>query len=156
MIDTEKQLRAITLRYFGDFDDTSLINTGWCYVWAWMVRLHLGEKAQLCSVWGAWLGRRGVRGHAFVQIGGRYYDVERLDGAKGWGSLPACKVGRPRTFEPLSPDTFLLRWDGSEKVRGHFVSQGLLPWPVRIPPRRPRPPIITPALDERFGWSSSA
>lgn len=151
----EKQLQRITTRYFGDFDHPGMINMGWCYVWAWMVRLHLGERAQLCSVWGAPFYGRGVRAHAFVAIDRLYYDAECLVGAGRFASLQACRVGKPRTFERMSPDTFLLRWDG-ERQRGNFVAQGLLPWPVRIPARRPRPPVITPALDERFGWSSSA
>jgi len=36
-------LTHITKTYFWDFEDELVINSGWCFVWAWMAHLHYPE-----------------------------------------------------------------------------------------------------------------
>ena len=68
-------LRYITRRYFHDFDDIAVINDGWCFVWAWMAKLH-HPHARLATLSEAIT----QRAHAFVWIGDLAYDAERPRG----------------------------------------------------------------------------
>jgi hypothetical protein len=128
-------LSFITRRYFYDFADTSLINSGWCFVWAWMARVHLGAAFQLCTA----LQRRGARGHAFGKVGKLYVDADRPRGVTAYAMLPAiADVGRDRDADlRMSPDRFLLTWETSDRSWRRFADQGLRSFPTSIP-RKPR------------------
>lgn len=156
---SEKQIdaRLITRRYFGDFEDPSVINSGWCFVWAWMARLHFGTGAGLCWVSEVYRGREGGRGHAFIKHGRRYYDSDRPDGVTRFADLPAVRwVGRGRVVHiDAKPDDFYLAWQASPGGRVNFRTQGLKPWPTKPPKRKPRPPRGFRTF-ERLGVGASA
>ena len=75
-----KTLKKINKVAFPD-DAPNVINCGDCHLWAAIAK-RLIPDAELLSAedW-----------HAFVKIGDKYYDAERLHGVKHWWSLPANK-----------------------------------------------------------------
>lgn len=126
-------LAWITHVWFWDFQDKSLINSGFCYLWAWIAHLAHPE-AKLCY-WDCptkWSTLRYV--HAFVKIGDLYFDSSRPCGVRDWRRLKffldeewgpgEFKIIPPRVFPSLFP--FL----SSERFR----DQGLEPWCQHLPP----------------------
>lgn len=128
-----RDLSWVTRIYLNDFEDPDVMDTGWCYVWAWLAKLGHPE-AQLV------IYDESLReAHALVLLDGRYYDRSRPRGVKD--------PRRLRWFEGrefgewnlmiVSPDEFRrFRWN---RVEDHFGTQDLPPWPRRLIRGGPRP-----------------
>jgi hypothetical protein len=119
-------LRPITHRYFSDFEDPDVINTGWCYVWAWLAKLRHPE-AQLV------IYDEFLDGHACVRIGDLYYDSSQPLGVRDISQLEWFDglQASPWKIVIVSPEQFrAFRWN---RVDEHFAVQGLVSWPTKLP-----------------------
>jgi hypothetical protein len=123
-------LRIINDLYFSDFKGgEEVINTGWCYIWAWMARLHLKE-AKFCTVFTRW------NCHAFIKLGDNYYDGEALKGKKNWKNLPFFAVGCSKAdrdeceLQILTKAQFTNLW--REIGKEEWATQNLRRWPRNL------------------------
>lgn len=121
--------------YFADFADPSVINTGWCFIWAWLAKLeHHGAVLYIFD------DSDSLMSHAFVKIGRRYYDVERPRGVTKIVDLPYFTENFPEQSIPAylldrpSIDAFRRRW-AWDHPREEWSQQGLKAWPDRLPGR---------------------
>ena len=123
-------LTFITDGYFWDFEDPDVINTGWCYVWAWLARLAF-PAAKLLVYDDP--GRHD--GHAFIELHGLYYDSSKPTGCKTVEELKFFEEYSITNAGPhvrfLSDDRFKMFWNGCGKPA--FETQGLEPWPEIMP-----------------------
>lgn len=123
------------------------VNNGRCFVWALTVHDENQDKgARLCTVlgWG---------GHAFVQVGYRFYDAAFPQGVEDWreiwGSDPWPPLG---AFERQGRSAFIATWEqrGADLDACHWISRQRQ-WPrragagARPPPRRPSSALPAPA-----------
>lgn len=124
-------MSIVTQRYFTDFDDPDVINTGWCYIWAWMAYLHFGPDVQLATY------EDSDGGHALVIHNGRFYDssapqgvedMEQLWYFRWWGVEP-CKgtLFRQRAVE------YKQTWRDVGTEEHWWAENGLRPWPLTVP-----------------------
>jgi hypothetical protein len=84
-------------------DSPSLINRGHCMRWAFTAYLMF----QGVELW-------DIRSHAFVKVGNKFYDAERLMGERDWRDLPACNFGVSCGSSPAKhrhPDNFKRLWN---------------------------------------------
>lgn len=132
----EVDLRWITRKYFWDFDDPAVINSGWCYVWAWLAWLAHPD-AQLITFHDHEKDRSAYEQHAFVQIGELYYDSSRPAGCKVVTEMEFFEDFHDHVREKwimrMTPEQFKSWWGkGSE-----FDDQDLPRWPTVLPPYGP-------------------
>lgn len=79
---------------------SSEINSGDCYNWAAVVK-RLIPNSELIR----------FEGHAFVKIGLKYYDAERLNGVLDWKKLPSNKSGHLyRDYDTFTEAEFYKHW----------------------------------------------
>lgn len=129
-------LSEITSKYFHDFEDPDIINTGWCFVWAWLA--HLKTGAQLIT-YCTGLSKYGWDGdaHAFVRIGNRYYDSSAPTGVlrRHLNRLWFFRESELRVFsykiDEQSPELFRSWWWSAGR-RSSWGDQGLAPWPTEL------------------------
>jgi hypothetical protein len=131
-------LSEITRKYFWDFEDPDVINSGWCFVWAWLA--HLKTGAQLVSYHTGFrrIGMGLNDAHAFVRIGALYYDssaprgVPRKHMNRLWFFHEAELRVYSHRIDEQSPEHFKIWWNlfGRQNSWG---SQGLAPWPTELP-----------------------
>lgn len=130
-------LTHITEKHFWDFEDPDVINSGWCYVWAWLAHQYYG--GQLMSFDGVrrYDDRTLLDGHAFIKIGNLYYDSSRPLGVHEIGRLDffdECAFF-DRDVWDQDPQEFKRYWTshGSEM---NWIGQRLRPWQrIKIRPR---------------------
>ena len=128
----QRDLSWITEWYFYDFEDKSVINSGWCYIWAWMAKLN-HRDAQL-YVYDDYNGLA----HAFVKIGCLYYDSSYPRGIHSAKSLEFFV-----DHEITDARKWLTRHDmASFKEAWSYIpasrtwgTQKLEPWPAELPPK---------------------
>lgn len=124
-------LSFITKRYFDDFEDPSVINDGWCYVWAWMARVHR-PRLELAT----YIEHYDGSTHALiVDSSGRYYDSGAPRGTfelaelDYWASdlREGIPPPDPKRVHIRTPEKFRADWGA-----GHnFDDQGLPRWCTR-------------------------
>lgn len=123
-----RDLSWITKTYFYDFEDISVINTGWCYVWAWLARLRY-PRAEL------WVFDDADHMHAFVRVGNLWYDAERPKGVNRISDLPFFQdhdIVRPwENAYRFSDQSYQEAWGRMT----YWNSQRLPMWPTALPPR---------------------
>lgn len=129
-------LSFITELYFSDFDDPDVINTGWCFVWAWMAHQHTGAKLYTYEL--------VMDLHALVEIDGRFYDSSAPRGVK---PKRLSRLSIFRAFEEeaehhravhMSPRKFRSYWIYNGR-NGAWETQGLRPWTRKLKPWLPTP-----------------
>lgn len=148
--DSTLDLSHITCDYFGDFEDPDVINTGWCYVWAWLAKLSCPEAVLYTQY------TSGLSMHAFVRVGALYFDAQRPTGVPRYKLLPWYDefvevLGGRRPIGPMTPEHFRGVWDGGpcwcgcaterHRCRAEHPDwdiQKLKPWPTKLP--RPTTP----------------
>lgn len=126
-------LAWLTERYFYDFGDPDVINSGWCYVWAWLAKLAHPE-AQLL-VYHDDSAPSAYCQHAFVQIGDLYFDSSKPTGTPHADTLQFFREDgtriKERYLHRMSPEGFKNWWGrGAE-----FETQCIRAWPDELPAR---------------------
>lgn len=123
---------VVTQDWFSDFEDPCAIDSGWCYVWAWMARLYEPE-ARLMTY-----EESDGTAHAFVRLGTLYYDRSKPCGVQDPSELwffaeflgtDNCEL---ELCAEMSPEEFKAVWAGGGD-RSYWEMQGLLPWPEVLP-----------------------
>lgn len=142
----------VTRDYFGDFDDPCVINSGWCFVWAWLA--YLAEPGARIHSYARYPGG-GADAHAWVSFGGLHYDAEAPLGAGSPVCLPyfaRCGYrplrrkchGAGEPWPWCTEYEFRRCWEGDPIRRarwpevaamldGRWTSQGLMLWPRVLP-----------------------
>ena len=95
---------------------------GSCFKWAWIV--HLLDTVPKAELYTMVVGG----GHAFVKIGGKYYDPEVPNGVGDWRDLPAFQDGAVYEDEDVvhqSPTQFQNFWN-QEGYEPNFKSLAAL------------------------------
>ena len=127
----QRNLQWITDWYFADFEDKDVINSGWCYVWAWLAKLeHRGARFYTFD--------DGTRAHAFIKIGSLWYDSSQPRGVRAAKSL---QFFVDHEIVQTQPDMWqqddhqfkdFWSWVPAHKT---WHQQGLIAWPDRLPLR---------------------
>lgn len=133
----QRNLKWVTDWYFGDFEDKDVINSGWCYVWAWIAKLNYHD-AQLYTFTDV-CAHGHSQTHAFLKIGSLYYDSSQPRGcraAKCLGFFVDQDIKRLHRGNALKHTSREFKdfwgWSGTNK---NWSSQGLIAWPDRLPLR---------------------
>lgn len=127
-------LSKITSTYFYDFEDPNVINSGWCFVWAWLAHLKCGGELW---TYDEPLTMQYRDCHAFIKVGSLYYDSSRPRGVRKmerlsfFGSPPEKEFLIPKQ----TPEEFRRFWERNGRNIS-WETQMLDPWP-KILPKRP-------------------
>lgn len=126
--DLRLSLSYVSRTYFADFPNRGMINEGWCYVWAWLIKLAHPEVL-------LWTSQSADADHAFIQCGHLYYDsqsprgVRRIESLRFFREYPLDrKDGKLISTDSLQEFQRLWACGGPE-----FDTQRLPRWPTTLP-----------------------